>query len=94
VWSRDGKELFFRRGNEFYAVPVKTAASLEAGGPQFLFAHGQPFVSSEISSYDVTPDGQHFVMIESDPESAPTHFRLVTNWTEELSNRVPTAKAQ
>ena len=90
VWSRDGKELFFRRGNEFHAVSVKTAASLQVDRPQFLFAHGLPFVSSEISSYDVTPDGQHFAMIESDPESAPTHFRLVTNWTEELSNRVAT----
>ncbi|RPI52403.1 MAG: hypothetical protein EHM55_16610 [Acidobacteria bacterium] len=92
VWSRDGKELFFRRGNEFHAVPVKTAASLEVGGPQFLFAHGQPFVSSEIMSYDVTPDGRHFAMIESDSESAPTHFRVVTNWTQELSNRVPASQ--
>jgi serine/threonine-protein kinase len=94
VWSRDGKELFFRRQNEYYAAPVQTVGSFDAGGPQFLFAHGLPFVSSDIASYDVTPDGRHFVMIESDPESAPTHFRLVTNWLQELLSRLPSTRAQ
>jgi serine/threonine-protein kinase len=89
VWSRTGSELFFRRANEYYIAPVKTAGQLEAGRPQFLFAYGLPFASSDIASYDVTPDGQTFVMIESHPDSAPTHFRLVTNWLQELRDTVP-----
>lgn len=91
VWSRDGRELFFRRGNEYYSAAVKTAGTFEIDPPQFLFTQGLPFVSSEIASYDVTPDGRHFVMIASDPESAPTHFRLVANWTRELVSRVPSS---
>jgi len=30
--------------------------------------HRLPFVSTEIASYDVMPDGRHFLMIESDPK--------------------------
>jgi Tol biopolymer transport system component len=91
VWSRDGRELFFRRDNEYYAAPVQATESFDAGRPQYLFTYGVPFVSSEVASYDVTPDGQYVVMIDSDPDSAPTHFRLVTRWVEELSERVPAA---
>jgi serine/threonine-protein kinase len=94
VWSRDGRELFFRRENEYYTVPVRFSGTFEAGQPQYLFSYGLPFVSSELASYDVTPDGQHFVMIASDPGSAPTHFRLVSNWLQELGSRAPAVATQ
>jgi hypothetical protein len=70
-------------------VRVTGTGGFEAGQPQYLFTFGAPFVSSELASYDAMPDGQYFVMIESDADSAPTHFRLVTNWVRELSARLP-----
>ncbi len=40
--------------------------------------------------YDVTPDGQRFVMVESAVESDPTEVVVVLNWFEELKRLVPT----
>jgi hypothetical protein len=38
-------------------------------------------------SYDVMPDGQHFLMFESDPASAP-ELRVIRNWGTELDATV------
>jgi hypothetical protein len=41
-------------------------------------------------SYDVTPDGQRFVLIDdSEAEPAPTHLVLVQNFSEVLKRLVP-----
>ena len=38
-----------------------------------------------IANYDVSPDGQRFLMIkDSDTESFPSQINVVLNWTEEL----------
>jgi hypothetical protein len=43
--------------------------------------------------YDVSPDGQHFLMLKpGEQESAPTQINVVLNWFEELKRRVPTGK--
>jgi hypothetical protein len=45
-------------------------------------------------TYDVSPDGQRFLMIkasgESNDMSAPMSIIVVQNWTEELKRLVPT----
>ena len=46
-------------------------------------ACGPPGTNS--SNYDVSPDGQHFLMIkDSDTESFPSQINVFRNWTEEL----------
>jgi hypothetical protein len=43
--------------------------------------------------YDVTPDGQRFVMIEKDPFGLrPTELVAVPNWLAELKSRMATAR--
>jgi hypothetical protein len=47
---------------------------------------------SGFGSYDVTPDGQRFVMIEKDPfELRPLGLVIVPNWTAELQARMAAA---
>ena len=42
-------------------------------------------------NYDVTSDGQRFVMIQvGEQDSAATQINVVLNWFEELKQRVPT----
>ena len=41
-----------------------------------------------IPNYDVSPDGQRFVMVKDD--SASGRLNIVLNWTEELKRLVPT----
>ena len=45
----------------------------------------------DMSNYDVTPDGQRFVMVkEGDQESEPPQINVILNWFEELRRLVPT----
>ena len=58
-----------------------------AGTPELLF--DGPFVTTQDSNYDVFPDGEHFLMIEADPDAQPSRLRVVQNWFEELKRLVP-----
>ena len=41
--------------------------------------------------YDVTPDGQRFVMVQAaEQEAGATQINVVLNWFEELKRLVPT----
>ncbi len=49
--------------------------------------------SAGLSDYDVTGDGQRFVMfpdIGQGSQSSSVHVKLVTNWFDELKRLVPT----
>ena len=39
--------------------------------------------------YDVSPDGERFLMIAVDEPSAPNEMRVVLNWFDELSRLAP-----
>jgi hypothetical protein len=91
VWSPDGRELFYRNGDSFYAVPVSAGRPFTAGSPRVMFS-GPYLDSGEFapSNYDVSPDGQRFLVVRvSDEERAPRRFHLVQNWLEEVKAKVP-----
>jgi hypothetical protein len=47
-------------------------------------------VDGETPSYEVLPDGQHFVMVELDREALRVaQINVVLNWFEELKRLVP-----
>ena len=87
VWSRDGRELFYREGQRMMAVPVETAASLDPGSPRLLFEgpYDREIVGNP--NYDVAPDGR-FLMIRRD-EPTSSHFHVALDWAEELGRIVP-----
>jgi Tol biopolymer transport system component len=64
-WSRDGKELFFVNGDELIAVSVRTNGAFAAGRPTPLFRDGNLQNGFPIPTYDVSADGQRFVMVET-----------------------------
>jgi eukaryotic-like serine/threonine-protein kinase len=94
VWARNGKELFYRvplGGSKWRMMAAKVTPGkpirISRGGALFEDAYG---ASGETASYDVLPDGQHFVMIEVDREASRiTHFNVILNWFEELKRLVP-----
>jgi hypothetical protein len=44
-------------------------------------------------NYDVSPDGQRFLMLKpSEQAQAPAQINVVLNWFEELTRRVPAGK--
>ena len=85
VWRRDGRELFYRNGDRMMAVPISAGDTFDAGRPQELwrgpYSHGMssscgaPGLSS--SNYDVTPDGQRFLMIQDEDVATTSSDRVV-----------------
>jgi serine/threonine protein kinase/Tol biopolymer transport system component len=91
-WSRTGKELFYRDGDKMMMVDVSTNSGdsdLALSSPKMLFEQRYSFGGSvSIANYDVSPDGQRFVMVKE--ESSANRLNVVLNWFEELKRRVPT----
>ena len=87
VWSRDGRELYYRNGDALMAVTIATEPALSPGNPTLLFADpyrsGRDEEGNPGSNYDVTPDGR-FVMIRGKESSRATQIQIVLNWFEEL----------
>jgi len=91
LWSRDGKEIFFRRGDAMMVVPLESRGSeLRAGALERLFEGQFAFepTNSE-ANYDVSLNGERFVMVTRGGGAPPTELRIVLNWAEELKRLVP-----
>lgn len=93
MWSLDGKEMFYRNGDEMMAVPVSTQPVFRAGKPtqlwQARYSHGMSnscgMPGATSANYDVTPDGKRFLMIKDvDQDAASTRIVVVLNFAEEL----------
>jgi hypothetical protein len=74
------------------AVPVQTAPTFVPGNPTKLF-DGRYLANLNARAYDVSRDGQRFLMIRRDnttggETSAPAGMVVVLNWFEELKQRV------
>ena len=93
VWSRDGRELFYRNGNEMMAVAVDPGQEFKVRQTTVLFEEPYvlDFANSGIHSYDVSLDGQQFLMVK-EAETATSELTVVLNWFEELKARVPTGR--
>ena len=93
LWNPKGKELFYRSGEEVIAVDVATQPTFVAGKPRVLFQGPYRTTSILMPFYDVSPDGQRFLMIKpSEQTSSLNQIVVVQNWTEELKQKVPTGK--
>jgi serine/threonine-protein kinase len=94
LWARSGRELFYLDGtNAVTSVPIQTTPSFTHGTPTKLF-DGRYYSSTPNGrTYDVSLDGQQFLMIKDnvagDQTSTPTSIVVVLNWFEELKARVP-----
>ena len=87
VWARSG-EIFYRNGDKMMAVEITTEPTFTAGKPQLLF-EGEYLLYGPRAVYDVTPDGQKFLMIKLG-EQGVTELNVIQNWFEELKRLVPT----
>jgi serine/threonine-protein kinase len=95
-WNRNGRELFYRSGDKMMAVEITTQPGFSAGKPRVLFEGKYLPTPITFANYDVSPDGQRFLMLKASDQAAaaPTQINVVLNWFEELKRRVPTAKNQ
>ncbi len=83
VWSRDGHQLFYRAGDELVSVQVRLTPAFTLGARQTLLDLSA-YDSGYLHEFDVSADGQRFLLIRTAPDSRPTRLDLVLNWSEEL----------
>ena len=88
LWARSGTELFYLDGaGAMTRVAVQTAPTFSAGTPTKVFDTRYVTVGPG-RSYDVSPDGQRFLMIKPGTQQAPSVV-VVLNWLEELKTKLP-----
>jgi serine/threonine-protein kinase len=94
IWARSRSELFYQtRDGNIFSVNVKTGPAFVAGSPNKVI-DGAPYVAAQFGRmYDVSPDGQRFLMLKPDVNSRPipgsASVVVVLNWFDELRARVP-----
>jgi serine/threonine-protein kinase len=90
VWSRNGKELFFRHGRQMLAAEVRSAPAFSVGRPRLLF-EGNYDEGPSVANYDVTADGGRFVMVRG-RESGGAEAVVVLNWLGNFRARAGAAR--
>jgi hypothetical protein len=83
VWSRDGRELFYRKDNKMFAVAFQPGNPPVLGRPRVLF--DEPYFKTGgpgNTQYDVAADGR-FLMMKA-PEPQLPHLAVVQGWTARL----------
>ncbi len=74
------------------AVDITTEPTFIASTPKLLFEGTYQMGTIFRANYDVTPDGQRFVVVQASEQQqeSSTQINMVLNWFEELKRRVPT----
>jgi len=84
-WSDDGKQLFFRgTDGKAYVVSVETTPSFRVSAPAALFPIRIRAGGGLGRQWQVTGDGQRFLVNEPVRDEAPAPITIVTNWAEQL----------
>jgi Tol biopolymer transport system component len=94
LWARNGRRLFYRWQDQMWVVDVLTDGSFVAGKPRLLFEKSGYSSGSPIRSYDLSLDGQRFLMVrfEQRKPTPVTEMTFVQNWFENLKRLVPADK--
>jgi len=88
VWERSARELFYRKGGKMMVVDVTTQSGFHAAKPTCSSRDIIVADKGRQRNYDVTPDGQRFVMVKpSEQELAATQINVVLNWFEDQKRR-------
>jgi len=86
VWSRSGRELFFRQGKKMMAAGVTAAPRLSIGRPVVLF-EGDFARGPGLPGYDVSIDDQRFLVVRGPGSSGANELAVVLDWFEEVRHK-------
>jgi serine/threonine-protein kinase len=101
IWAPDGRELYYwAYSGQMTAVRIETEPEFAVGNPEELFG-GEYLTFTANRPYDISPDGQRFLMIKEDKEAREaaeaaktppiTELIVVDNWDELLKGITPVA---
>jgi len=89
-WGRNGHEIVYfatHTDGRMMSAPFDPTTGA-VGAPRLLFQG--PYEPGVFGAYgyDVTQDGQRFLMVKAPSEAAPREVRIVVNWFEEVKGRM------
>ena len=100
IWRRDGREMYYLQNVSaggalkvrVMAVSVTTTPTFSAGTPHMLFEGPFRGDGGSFRNYDVTPDGQRFLMVQEvqRPPARVSQMVLVQHWVEKRKRLAPT----
>jgi serine/threonine-protein kinase len=83
-WSADGREIFFVRGDGMYGVAIATEPELRIQNPELLFEHRMDSSGVPVANYDVSADGQRFLIVEPDADADAGSVEVIVGWGQTL----------
>ncbi len=94
LWARNGKQLFYRWRDQFWAVDVRTDGGFASSRPRLLFEKPGYEGGDPIRTWDLSLDSQRFLLVKMEERkpSPVTEMVLVQNWFEELTRLLPDGK--
>jgi eukaryotic-like serine/threonine-protein kinase len=88
-WRGDGEELFYLSSDsKLMAAPVTTGASFDNDKPIELFqtTPRQPVSTNDQFVYDVSRDGQRFLVLTPVKQAESAPISVIVNWPAKLNN--------
>ncbi|MBA2290896.1 MAG: protein kinase [Gemmatimonadales bacterium] len=89
-WASSGRELFYKSANQLMSVAVTSTPVLTLGTPQTLFSVAGYRGARNRQQYDVSPDGQRFLMIKLLEVGSAAEAVYVEHWFTELRAKLQT----
>lgn len=80
-WRNDGRELFYvDRDDHMMSVTIEPGTDRQVRAPRQLFATPDLDYGIGLAHYDVTPDGQRFVLVTPTTEEEPPSLTIASGW--------------
>jgi Tol biopolymer transport system component len=81
-WAKSGNEIFYAERRKLMAVSVSTRPAFSPRAPEPLFEKRS--LQSMDAQYDVSANGQRFIILDRPPGEQPLSIHVVHNWFEEF----------
>lgn len=89
-WQRDGKQLFYPNSGNIMGVDIATQPTFHASTPRVIVPAK---AMGNLAGFDVSPDGQRFLIRQQSSEGAQTgQINVILNWSDELRRRSSSGK--
>ena len=94
IWSKDGSQLFYRKGDGVWVVDINTEGGFSSSKPRLVFKEKGLNATIPLRAWDLWPDGQGFLMTKRGESKYQQvdEILIIQNWFEELKRLVPVKK--